>query len=283
MNNTNNEFHASPAIRKLARELAVDLSFIKGSGKKGRIIDKDLKNYIKNTLAKTIDSKEEIQSIALTKEQILSAKNIINYWQNVAHITQFDEVNVDQMEHFRLDQKAREVVLPPVVFVIKALVQVLKTHPQFNASLDNHSLNILVKKYYNLGIAVDSKNGLLVAIIRDVDKKSLIDITTEINKIKEGAKSGSLQDEADKAGLILVDLSDFELSHFTSIVNSSQIATIGISKIQIKPKWEGKDFVPANIMPLSMSYDNRVIDNFQGAKFMTQINHVLSNIMEILL
>lgn len=279
----NNKFYASPSIRKLARELGVNLSSIKGSGTKGRIIEKDLKDYIKNTLIDTVETEQKIESIAITKSKKLSAQHIINCWQNIPHITQFDEVNVDQIEEFRLDQESRGVKLSPLAFVMKALVGVLKNNPQFNASLDKDGLNILVKKYYNFGFVVYSSDGAVVPVITDVDKKSLIDITTEIDELTEKAKTATLLEKSQEAGFTLLDLGEFATANFTSIIHSSQVAILGLSKIQIKPHWDGKAFVPTNIMPLSLSYDSRVIDNFQGAKFITEINYMLKNIMEILL
>ena len=173
---TDSNSHASPSIRKLARELGVSLSRINGTGKKGRILEKDLKSFVKELVTHG-NLNEEVETIPLSRIKKLSGKHLSNCWNTIPHVTQFDEVNIDQLEKFRKHQKEKNIKLSPLVFIMKAVVQVLKRHPNFNASLDEGGENLILKKYFNLGIAVDTPNGLLVPVVKDVSKKSLIELS----------------------------------------------------------------------------------------------------------
>ena len=178
--NTEPISHASPSIRKLARELGVSLSKIAGSGQKGRILAEDLKSYVKQIVT-TGNVDDEVEIIPLSRIKKISGKHLTQSWTTIPHVTQFDEVNIEQMDQFRQHQKERNIKLSPLVFIMKAVVQVLKNHPNFNASLDENGENLVIKKYFNLGIAVDTPNGLVVPVVRDVGKKSLIELAQELN------------------------------------------------------------------------------------------------------
>jgi pyruvate dehydrogenase E2 component (dihydrolipoamide acetyltransferase) len=281
---TSPESHASPSIRKLARELGVTLSNIKGSGQKGRILGSDLKDYVKQIVTGSGPIEGDVEVVPLSRIKKLSGKHLAKCWSEIPHVTQFDEVNIEQMEEFRAHQKARDIKLSPLVFIMKAVVQVLKQHPHFNASLDESGENLLVKQYHNLGIAMDTPDGLIVPVIRDVGKKNLIELADELAEISTRAReSGLNKAEMQGAGFTISSLGGIGGTQFTPIINSPEVAILGVSRTQIKPVWNGDEFVPTATLPLALSYDHRVIDGVQGAKFMADLNQVLKNIMEILL
>ena len=282
--NTSPDSHASPSIRKLARELGVDLSHIEGSGQKGRILDADLKSYVKQIVSGSTPIDGAVEVVALSRIKKLSGKHLAKCWSEIPHVTQFDEVNIEQMEEFRVHQKARGIKLTPLVFIMKAVVQVLKQHPHFNAALDESGENLLIKQYYNLGIAMDTPEGLIVPVIRDVGKKSLIELADELAEVSSRARESDLsKEEMQGAGFTISSLGGIGGTQFTPIINSPEVAILGVSRTQIKPIWNGDEFVPTATLPLALSYDHRVIDGVQGAKFMADLNQVLKNIMEILL
>ena len=281
---TSSDSHASPSIRKLARELGVNLSNIKGSGQKGRILGSDLKSYVKQIVTGNGPVDGDVEIVPLSRIKKLSGKHLSKCWDEIPHVTQFDEVNIDQMEEFRAHQKARDIKLSPLVFIMKAVVQVLKQHPHFNASLDESGENLLVKQYYNLGIAMDTPEGLIVPVIRDVGKKSLVELADELAEISSRAREvGLSKEEMQGAGFTISSLGGIGGTQFTPIINSPEVAILGVSRTQIKPIWSGDEFVPTATVPLALSYDHRVIDGVQGARFMADLNKVLKNIMEILL
>ena len=290
------ESHASPSIRKMAREIGVDLSRVTGTGQKGRVLDKDLKAYVKqiitsgggSSLPKTpvIDFSKfgETETLALSRINKLSGKHLTACWLNIPHVTQFDEVNIDQMEAFRQEQKAKGVKLTPLVFIMKAVIQALKNHPRFNASLDESGENLIIKKYFNLGIAMDTPNGLVVPVIKNVERKSLTELATELAETSAKARDGKLKPgDMQGAGFTISSLGGSGGTQFTPIVNSPEVAILGVSKSQTKPIWDGKNFVPTLTLPLALSYDHRVIDGAQGGRFMADLNSILSDIREILL
>jgi len=280
---TDSNSHASPSIRKLARELGVSLSRINGTGKKGRILEKDLKSFVKELVTHG-NLNEEVEAIPLSRIKKLSGKHLSNCWNTIPHVTQFDEVNIDQLEKFRKHQKEKNIKLSPLVFIMKAVVQVLKRHPNFNASLDEGGENLILKKYFNLGIAVDTPNGLLVPVVKDVSKKSLIELSEELADISLRAREGKLDSSEMKgAGFTISSLGGIGGTQFTPIINSPEVAILGVSRTQIKPIWNGNSFEPTAMIPLALSYDHRVIDGAEGARFMAELNQVLSNIMEMLL
>ena len=275
--------HASPSIRKLARELGVSLSKISGSGQKGRILAEDLKSYVKQIVT-TGSIDDEVEIIPLSRIKKISGKHLTHSWTTIPHVTQFDEVNIQQMEQFRQHQKERNIKLSPLVFIMKAVVQVLKNHPNFNASLDENGENLVIKKYFNLGIAVDTPNGLVVPVVRDVGKKSLIELAKELKETSERAREGLLKpEEMRDAGFTISSLGGIGGTQFTPIINSPEVAILGVSRTQIKAIWNGESFEPIAMLPLALSYDHRVIDGAEGARFMADLNQVLRNITEMLL
>jgi len=280
---TEPDSHASPSIRKLARELGVSLSKISGSGQKGRILAEDLKSYVKQIVT-TGNIDDEVEIIPLSRIKKISGKHLTHCWTTIPHVTQFDEVNIEQMEQFRQHQKERNIKLSPLVFIMKAVVQVLKNHPNFNASLDKNGENLVIKKYFNLGIAVDTPNGLVVPVVRDVGKKSLIELAKELTETSERAREGLLKpEEMRNAGFTISSLGGIGGTQFTPIINSPEVAILGVSRTQIKPIWNGESFEPTAMLPLALSYDHRVIDGAEGARFMADLNQVLRNITEMLL
>ena len=275
--------HASPSIRKLARELGVSLSKISGSGQKGRILAEDLKSYVKQIVT-TGNIDDEIEILPLSRIKKISGKHLTHCWSTIPHVTQFDEVNIEQMEQFRQHQKERNIKLSPLVFIMKAVVQVLKNHSNFNASLDENGENLVIKKYFNLGIAVDTPNGLVVPVVRDVGKKSLIELAEELTETSARAREGLLKpEEMRDAGFTISSLGGIGGTQFTPIINSPEVAILGVSRIQIKSIWNGESFEPTAMLPLALSYDHRVIDGAEGARFMADLNQVLRNITEMLL
>ena len=280
---TEPDSHASPSIRKLARELGVSLSKISGSGQKGRILAEDLKSYVKQIVT-TGNIDDEVEILPLSRIKKISGKHLTHCWSTIPHVTQFDEVNIEQMEQFRQHQKERNIKLSPLVFIMKAVVQVLKNHPNFNASLDENGENLVIKKYFNLGIAVDTPNGLVVPVVRDVGKKSLIELAKELTETSEKAREGLLKpEEMRNAGFTISSLGGIGGTQFTPIINSPEVAILGVSRTQIKPIWNGESFEPTAMLPLALSYDHRVIDGAEGARFMADLNQVLRNITEMLL
>ena len=282
--------HASPSIRKLARELGVDLSNVTGTGQKGRILDADLKGYVKqimtsggmgSALPKTpvIDFSKfgETETLALSRINKLSGKHLTACWLNIPHVTQFDEVNIDKMETYRQAQKAQGIKLTPLVFIMKAVIQALQSHPRFNASLDESSENLIIKKYFNLGIAIDTPNGLVVPVIKDIEQKSLLELATELAQTSAKAREGKLSPkDMQGAGFTISSLGGIGGTQFTPIVNAPEVAILGVSRSVNKPIWNGEEFTPELTLPLALSYDHRVIDGAQGGRFMAELNNILS-------
>ncbi len=281
--------HASPSIRKLARELGVDLSYITGTGRKGRILDTDLKSHVKQIMTSDnfnsvipkppiIDFSKfgDIETIKLSRINKLSGKHLTTCWLNIPHVTQFDEVNINQMEAYRQEQKSNGIKLTPLVFIMKALVQTLKNHLRFNASLDESGENLIIKKYFNLGIAMDTPKGLIVPVIRNVEKKSLTDLAKELFETSKNARENKLKPvDMQGSGLTISSLGGIGGTQFTPIVNAPEVAILGISRSYFKPIWNGKNFIPTLTLPLALSYDHRVIDGAQGGRFMAELNATL--------
>ncbi|SMN14029.1 Dihydrolipoamide acetyltransferase component of pyruvate dehydrogenase complex [Bathymodiolus heckerae thiotrophic gill symbiont] len=282
--------HASPSIRKLARELGVDLSNVSGTGQKGRILDVDLKGYVKQIITSgamgsalpkvpVIDFSKfgDTEILALSRINKLSGKHLTACWLNIPHVTQFDEVNIEQMEVYRQAQKAKGVKLTPLVFIMKGVIQALKNHPRFNASLDESGENLIIKKYFNLGIAMDTPNGLVVPVIRAVEQKSLTELATELAQTSAKARDGKLKpSDMQGAGFTISSLGGIGGTQFTPIVNAPEVAILGVSRSHTKPVWDGEKFTPKLTLPLALSYDHRVIDGAQGGRFMADLNTILS-------
>ncbi len=295
---TNSSSHASPTIRKLARELGVDLANVQGTGQKGRIIDTDLKTYVKGIVTGNsipasgsgipsipeIDFSKfgEIEEVALSRINKLSAKHLHACWLNIPHVTQFDEADIEELETFRKIQRDKGNKMTPLVFIIKAVVHCLKLHPRFNASLSGDTL--IMKKYFNIGVAVDTPNGLIVPVLKDCDTKSLLELQTELVALAKKAREGKLTN-ADLSGscFSISSLGGIGGSHFTPIVNAPEVAILGVGKAEVKPVWNSREFVPTTKLPLALSYDHRVIDGALGARFITDLSHTLSDIREVLL
>jgi pyruvate dehydrogenase E2 component (dihydrolipoamide acetyltransferase) len=289
--------HASPSIRKLARELGVDLTHVVGTGQKSRITEADLKGFVKNIMLNggtggglpkvpVIDFSKfgDTKTLPLSRINKLSGKHLTACWLNIPHVTQFDEVNIDKMEAYRQAQKAQGVGLTPLVFIMKAVVETLQKHPRLNASLDESGENLIIKKYFNLGIAMDTPNGLVVPVVRDVAQKSLVELAEELRETSAKARDGKLK-PADMQGacFTISSLGGIGGTQFTPIVNAPEVAILGVSKAQTKPVWNGVEFEPQIMLPLALSYDHRVIDGAQGAAFITNLSSALTDIREVLL
>ncbi len=293
--------YASPSVRRLAREFGVDLGFVKGSGRKGRVLKDDIKSYVKEQLnkpavaaggtglgfafpeLKEIDFSQfgEIETVELSRIQKISGPSLHRNWVSMPHVTQFDETDITEMEEFRKAQNAiaNGFKLSPLVFVVKAVAKALAIHPKFNASLTPDGQSLVMKKYFHIGVAVDTPNGLVVPVIKDADKKGFKDIALELADLSAKARDGKLK-AADMQGasFTISSLGGIGGTYFTPIINAPEVAILGLSKSEIKPKWNGKDFEPRLMLPLSLSYDHKVIDGADGARFTTTLSQLLSDI-----
>lgn len=324
-----NEVHAGPSVRLLARELGVDLTRVQGTGMRERITRDDVQAYVKarlktpadfststgseNTLPKVPDidfSKYgEIESQSLSKIKLATAKNMTAAWLNVPHVTQFDQANITELEAFRkqvnkqsvnkrsvneqpVNKNQNPIKLSIVPFVMKALATALKEFPQFNSSLSVDGQSLIYKKYIHIGVAVDTPKGLLVPVIRDVDKKSVMEIASDLNDKAEKARLGKLGLADMQGGCISVSsLGGIGGTAFTPIVNAPEVAILGLSKAEMKPLWqtasgnteEAGEFLPALMLPLSLSYDHRVVDGAEAARFSQFLVAILSDIRRLVL
>lgn len=293
--------YASPSVRRLAREFGVDLGFVKGSGHKGRIRKEDIKAYVKAQLSKPAEAAcgggmgfnlpapkkidfskyGETETIELTKIQKVSGPFLHRNWVSIPHITQFDEADITEMEAFRKAQNAVAdgYKLSPLVFVLKAVAKALKMHPRFNASLAPDGQTLVLKKYFHIAVAVDTPNGLIVPVIRDVDKKGYIALAQDLKDVSERAREGRLKQHDLEGGCFSISsLGGIGGTRFTPIINAPEVAILGLSKSSMKPVWDGSAFVPRLILPLSLSYDHRVIDGADGARFTTTLSHLLGDL-----
>ncbi|UCB54445.1 MAG: 2-oxo acid dehydrogenase subunit E2, partial [Thiotrichales bacterium] len=293
--------HASPAVRKFARELGADLGQISGSGNKGRILKEDVQAFVKRVMTSggpglgiapmpEIDFSEfgEIETQPLTKINKLTGQFLHRNWVTVPHVTQFDEADITELEKFRkqLNEEHRHegVRVTVLAFLMKALVSALKEYPRFNSSLDATGENLVLKKYIHIGVAVDTADGLVVPVIRDCDRKSLIDLANELIEISGKARDKKLSPADMSGGCISISsLGGIGGTAFTPIVNAPEVAILGVSRAQMKPVYRDGEFVPRLILPLSLSYDHRVIDGADGARFTSFLNRVLSDTRRLLL
>nr|WP_296748113.1 dihydrolipoyllysine-residue acetyltransferase [Thioalkalivibrio sp.] len=294
--------HASPAIRRFARELGVDLAKVEGSGRKKRILREDVQGFVKRALSQgggstlgvepmpEIDYSEfgPIETQALTKINKLTGKNLHRNWVTVPHVTQFDEADITELEDFRkslkdeYEKKGVKVTFLP--FLMKAVVSVLKQYPRFNASLDATGENLIIKKYYNLGVAVDTPDGLVVPVVRDVDRKSLVDLASELMELSKRARERKLKTKDMQGGCLTISsLGGIGGTQFTPIVNAPEVAILGVARSSIRPVWNGKSFEPRLILPIALSYDHRVIDGALGARFTSALSGLLSDMRRMLL
>ena len=292
--------YASPSVRKIAREFGVDLGFVKGSAAKGRIVVEDIKAYVKEQLNKPAsatgvgfgfnlpESKEidfsqfgKINRVELSRVQKVSGPFLHKNYLSAPHVTQFDEADITELEEFRKaqNQVAKDFKLSPLVFIIKAVAKALAIHPKFNSSLSSDGQELIMKQYYNIGVAVDTPNGLLVPVLKDVDKKGFKQIAIELAELSAKARDGKLTSNDMSGGCFTISsLGGIGGTYFTPIINAPEVAILGISKSSIKPIFDGKDFKPRLMLPLSLSYDHKVIDGADGARFTTTVSQLLSDI-----
>lgn len=297
------DIHAGPLVRKLAREFGVDLTLVPRTGPKDRILKEDIQQYVKSRLAgasnaggmglpaaPTVDFAKfgPVVSQPLSRIKKISGKNLHRNWVLIPHVTQFGEADITELEAFRNAQKAvlekQGIKLTPLVFIMKAVVAALKLFPQFNASLDPSGENLILKNYFHIGVAVDTPDGLVVPVIRDVDKKGLMDLAKELAVVSDKARKKQLTTGDMQGGCFSISsLGGIGGTAFTPIVNLPEVAILGVSKASYKPIYEDDQFVPRLMLPLSLSYDHRVIDGADGARFITQLTNLLSDIRNLLL
>ena len=292
--------HASPAVRRIAHELDIDLSKIKGTGEKNRITKDDIKQYLSRGAAggtglsvlpqPTIDFSKfgEIESQPLSKIKKISGANLHRNWVTIPHVTQFIEADITELEAFRQENKDKAMKkgfkLTPLVFIMKAIVSALRKFPQFNASLDTSGESFIVKKYFHIGVAVDTPNGLVVPVIRNVDEKGIFDLAKELEAISAKAREGKLSMTDMQGGCFSISsLGGIGGTAFTPIINAPEVAILGVSQSVMKPVFQKDEFVPRLLLPLSLSYDHRVIDGADGARFAVFLAKCLTDIRTLLL
>ncbi|MFZ5465764.1 MAG: dihydrolipoyllysine-residue acetyltransferase [Pseudomonadota bacterium] len=302
-------FHASPSVRAYARHLGVELAHVTGTGPKGRIQKQDVETYIKAVMqgekaapkapvtagagipqVPTIDFSQfgPVEEKELSRIKKISGKHLTACWLNIPHVTQFDETDITELEAFRASLKARAdkagVKLTPLPFVMMAVVQVLKEFPQFNASLNPGGEKLILKRYYNIGVAVDTPNGLVVPVVKDVDKKGLFELARELGELGQKARDGKLSPSDMQGGTFSISsLGGIGGTQFTPIVNAPEVAILGLSKAKMAPVWNGSGFEPRLMMPFSVSYDHRVIDGAEGVRFTTRLALLLRDLREMLI
>ena len=287
--------HAGPSVRKFARELGVDLSRVKGSGRKERITEDDVKAFVKAVMqgggaggsglpkVPEVDFARfgRIEVKPLSRIKRISGPRLQAAWVNVPHVTQHDEADITDLETLRKELKADAekigAKLTPLAFLVKATVAALKEYPDFNSSLDPSGQNQVYKKYFHVGFAADTPNGLVVPVIRDADKKNVFEIAKELGELAAKARDGKLKADEMMGGCFSISsLGGIGGTAFTPIVNAPEVAILGVSKSQMKPVWDGKAFQPRLMLPLSLSYDHRVIDGAAAARFTTFLSKILS-------
>ncbi|GLX81628.1 dihydrolipoyllysine-residue acetyltransferase [Thalassotalea eurytherma] len=304
----------SPSIRRLAREFGVDLALVSGTGRKGRILKEDVQSYVKYELSRpkanagssvsggtgglqVIEGRKvdfskfgEIEEVPLTRIQKISGPNLHRNWVTIPHVTQFDEADITNVEAFRKEQNVvcekqkMGFKITPLVFLMKAVADALRAYPVFNSSLSDDGESLIMKKYCHIGVAVDTPNGLVVPVVRDVDQKGIYQLSKELLEISAKAREGKLK-AADMQGscFSISSLGGIGGTAFTPIVNAPDVAILGVSKSEMKPKWNGKDFEPRLMLPLSLSYDHRVIDGAVAARFTVHLSSVMSDIRKLVL
>ena len=305
--------HASPAVRRVAREFGVDLTQVKGSGPKDRILKEDVQQFVKYELSRPkassapgtggegglqviaqpkVDFEKfgEVEKVQMTRIQRISGPNLHRNWVTIPHVTQFDEADITELENFRKSENEYQAKIKsgmkftPLVFIMKACAQALLEYPVFNSSLHEDGEHLIMKKYVNIGIAVDTPNGLVVPVVKDVDKKGIKQLTEELGEISAKARDGKLKAADMQGGCFSISsLGGIGGTAFTPIVNAPDVAILGVSKSEMKPVWNGSEFVPRLKLPLSLSYDHRVIDGAVAARFTTYLNQALSDIRKLLL
>ncbi|MCH8537783.1 MAG: dihydrolipoyllysine-residue acetyltransferase [Alkalimonas sp.] len=302
--------HASPAVRRIAREFGVNLAKVKGSGRKNRVLREDVQNYVKEVVKKVesgsvssgggmdvlawpkVDFARfgEVEEKPLSRIQKISGANLHRNWVRIPHVTQFDEADITGLEDFRKAQNALAekkklgVKYTPLVFIMKAVAKALEEFPTFNSSLSDDGQSLILKKYIHLGIAVDTPNGLVVPVVKDVNTKGVIELSRELMEISAKARDGKLTSADMQGGCFTISsLGGIGGTAFTPIVNAPEVAILGVSKSEIKPKWNGKEFEPKLMLPLSVSYDHRVIDGALAARFTATLAGYLADIRQIIM
>ncbi|MFJ5390525.1 pyruvate dehydrogenase complex dihydrolipoyllysine-residue acetyltransferase [Pectobacterium sp. CHL-2024] len=304
--------HATPVIRRLAREFGVNLAKVKGSGRKGRILREDVQAYVKDAVKRAesaptaaaggglpgmlpwpkVDFSKfgEVEEVELGRIQKISGANLSRNWVMIPHVTHFDKTDITDLEAFRKQQNAEaekrklDVKFTPVVFIMKAVAAALEQMPRFNSSLSEDAQRLTLKKYINIGVAVDTPNGLVVPVFKDVNKKSITELSRELMAISKKARDGKLTAGEMQGGCFTISsLGGIGTTHFAPIVNAPEVAILGVSKSAMEPVWNGKEFTPRLMMPMSLSFDHRVIDGADGARFITIINNMLSDIRRLVM
>ncbi len=303
--------HATPLIRRLAREFGVNLAKVKGTGRKGRILREDVQTYVKDAVKRAeaapaatggglpgmlpwpkVDFSKfgEVEVVELGRIQKISGANLSRNWVMIPHVTHFDKTDITDLEAFRKQQNVEaekrklDVKITPVVFIMKAVAAALEQMPRFNSSLSEDAQKLTLKKYINIGVAVDTPNGLVVPVFKDVNKKGIIELSRELIEVSKKARAGKLTAGDMQGGCFTISsLGGIGTTHFAPIVNAPEVAILGVSKSAMEPVWNGKEFTPRLMMPISLSFDHRVIDGADGARFITIINNTLSDIRRLVM
>lgn len=303
--------HATPVIRRLAREFGVNLAKVKGTGRKGRILREDIQAYVKDAVKRAeaapaaaggglpgilpwpkVDFSKfgEIEEVELGRIQKISGANLSRNWVMIPHVTQFDEADITEVEAFRKQQnieaekKKQDLKITPLVFLMKAAAKALEEFPRFNSSISEDGQKLTLKKYINIGVAVDTPNGLVVPVFRDVNKKGIVELSRELSVISKKARDGKLTASDMQGGCFTISsLGGIGGTAFTPIVNAPEVAILGVSKSSMKPVWNGKEFAPRLMLPLSLSFDHRVIDGAAGARFAAYIATIMADIRRLVM
>ncbi|MDO9809255.1 pyruvate dehydrogenase complex dihydrolipoyllysine-residue acetyltransferase [Glaesserella parasuis] len=313
--------HATPVIRRLAREFGVNLDRVKGTGRKGRIVKEDIQAYVKTAVQVFEDVKAgkapaaagngvangaglgllpwpkvdfskfgEIEEVELSRINKISGANLHRNWVMIPHVTHFDRTDITDLENFRKEQnklaekQKLDVKITPVVFIMKAVAKALEAYPRFNSSISEDGQKLTLKKYINIGVAVDTPNGLVVPVFKNVHKKGIIELSRELMEVSKKAREGKLTAADMQGGCFTISsLGGIGTTHFTPIVNAPEVAILGVSKSEMMPQWNGKEFEPRLMLPLSLSLDHRVIDGADGARFLSYINGVLADIRRLVM
>ncbi|MGO8753665.1 MAG: dihydrolipoyllysine-residue acetyltransferase [Gallionellaceae bacterium] len=301
--NSGSKAHASPSIRRFARELGVNLAQVRGSGAKGRVTREDVQNFVKSALAQprgagglqvaempVVDFARfgEIESRPLSRIKKLSGSYLHRNWVSIPHITQHDEADITEMEAWRkqlgVEYAAQGIKVTPLSFLLKAVVEVLQQFPDFNASLDAGGENLVLKKYFHIGVAVDTPDGLVVPVLRDVNQKGIAQLAKELGEISARAREKKISATEMQGGCFTISsLGGIGGSFFTPIINAPEVAILGVSRANLKPVWQDGKFEPRLMLPLSLSYDHRVIDGAAGARFITALSQVLADVRRLAL
>ncbi len=301
--------HATPSVRRLARELGVNLAKVSATGPKKRILREDIQTYVKNAVKQMetgnaggalpgllpwpkVDFSKfgAIEELPLTKIQKVSGANLHRNWVMIPHVTEFDETDITELEAFRkqqnaeADKKKLDLKITPLVFIMKAVASALTAYPRFNSSLSEDAQTLIIKKYINIGVAVDTPNGLVVPVFKDVNKKGIVELSRELAEISKKARDGKLTGSDMQGGCFTISsLGGIGTTSFTPIVNAPEVGILGVSRSSMKPVWNGKEFTPRLMLPLSLSFDHRVIDGADGARFLSHIVAVLSDLRRLVM